>query len=650
MIPNKPIIALIVVSLIVTTVTITDLQLLSAQSSDLRVVSGPVIVSYPSWDSDGDGERETFIAHDPIQIVIELNRPVCGSGQISLQFRTDDGRTRVEELTHAECAEDGYTVIIFTYEVNPEDGYLGEVSVLANSAHWETEDGFVLDIPHGEISYGHLVDGSILRPRLRNAPGVIDAPYEDYVYGRGESIFVAAEFAEDIVVNASGGPPTIGIDIGGQLRRARYVESRSDVRRIVFEYVVQSSDRDDDGFVWVPSTAEGNGSGISVPPNSSISNPDGTNAVLFWAVSSGSPVSVDGGFARLPDLEIISFSLSTQLGPSHTQKTCGRTDEAVDYMVAASTRILNAGDADAGPFTVSLNGEPAWRILGLRIGESIDIDKAFAYNADVRDFKIAVDADSEVEEHDEVSANFASMGVSPPPRLPICTPTSTPTPTFTPAPPPPTPTTTPLPPTATPSPTPTLLPPTATPTITPTPTPTLLPPTATPTITPTPTPTLLPPTATPTITPTPTPTPLPTTATPTITPSPTPTQLPPIATPTNEPDPTATPVPPNNSEEAKVVVVEENPCDDQPFVIWFPKLKYLCFGGNDILLADVNIVIWIIVGLLVIIGTIASFIVGRRVLVTRIYRWTRDRRDLANVQSDGSQQDLIDGTNSDGTD
>lgn len=117
-------------------------------------------------------------------------------------------------------------------------------------------------------------------------PGVALVVDENFIniprnrtYYRGQPIEVELEFeAEDVelFVDTGGGPPTVDIEVAGQLRKAHYSALASTTSRLVFHYTVQADDYYD-GTIWVL------GGSLLVPNGSSLTNRRGDREEISWS-------------------------------------------------------------------------------------------------------------------------------------------------------------------------------------------------------------------------------------------------------------------------------------------------------------------------------------------------------------------------------
>ena len=448
---SRTYITVIAVAAAAMTAVIASQMLAEAQTSKPpRITSGPTITSTPRVDSDGDGSVDTYGPTDVIEIEIRLSELVCGTGGISLTLRTGNGPVSLREADYSGCGGD-HNSVYFDYLVTSDDVDGDGLSIAANSISLRGDNGIIPDTAHDEVppDPNHRIDGGgpdLTPPRFRGPPGIFVEPSVGDTYTRGEGIRLEADFSEDVVVTTRGGLPTLALAIGDEIRRAEYAESESDNRRLVFVYTVQPDDRDDEG-ICVPASREGNGAGLIVPAESSITDMVGNDAILLWSVTACRNVEVDGSIVKLPDLAVLAFSATARLGPTHSEGRCLRTGEAVQYVTVIEAEVANVGPGIAGPFTIAINEDPLRQMQRLGAGESLTIAESLVYDPAGRSIQITVDAYGDVEEIKEVSNNTASVRAS----LPASPLTCTPTPTHTPVPPSPTVTPTPVPPSPTPT-------------------------------------------------------------------------------------------------------------------------------------------------------------------------------------------------------
>ena len=255
----------------------------------------------PSVDSDGDGRTDTYVPSDIVQIAVDFSEQVCGFGVAKLALQSGDGPINIRNAKYCGCSPD---TVAFCYRVAPGDRDEDGLGIPANAVSLRTYNGTVPDSRHQPVPSqpSHRIDGSlpdIASPKLYGAPGIHGHPAIGDVYRQGEKIQIVAHFTEHVVVDSSGGLPTLRLQVGHVLRHAVYVDKKpnedgvrmtflEDAYPLHFEYEVRRGDRDSDGTVWVPAN------GLEVPAGSSIRDIAGNDASLTWSVSSGGNVYIDG--------------------------------------------------------------------------------------------------------------------------------------------------------------------------------------------------------------------------------------------------------------------------------------------------------------------------------------------------------------------
>ena len=263
------------------------------------VTGGPYVVSQPSTDTDGDGVGDTYGRSEVIEIEFEFSEGACGTGAIPLVFQTGSGPTSKREEREASYSGCGPNTVSFSYIVTEEIRDADGFSVLPDSLSLTTYDGYVVGPYIGSVQSDSLqrVDGSLDNspPSLfGGAPSIIGSPAAEDTYFRGEEIRVVAEFKEEVIVSTAGGRPSIGLEIGGKIRRAQYDPALSFDNGPVFAYTVQAEDVDTDGTIWVLANS------LVVPSGSYIRDAQGHDAILSWSVSTGSSYKIDGRLTPTP--------------------------------------------------------------------------------------------------------------------------------------------------------------------------------------------------------------------------------------------------------------------------------------------------------------------------------------------------------------
>ena len=220
-------------------------------------------IAFNSSPARGD----TFGLGETVEVRVEFDRAVkaTGSPQVVL--------TIGERMRHATLSAWSPQSMHFEYTVQGPDRDEDGISIAANAlalnegtikqAGDRTTDA---DLSHGAVAANptRKVDGSLVtRPVVRAIylDNHIPPPTGD-TYVRGERVRVWVEFDRDVTVT---GQPLVALTIGSQTRQAIYsghsaftlpgaVGTFVDEHVLSFDYLVQSTDRDEDG-ISIPANA-----------------------------------------------------------------------------------------------------------------------------------------------------------------------------------------------------------------------------------------------------------------------------------------------------------------------------------------------------------------------------------------------------------
>ena len=145
------------------------------------------------------------------------------------------------------------------------------------------------------------IEPGIMRMTVTSSPAV---PSYNNQYGYTETIAISATFTEFVVVDGDASAPSIGVQVGDNLRQATY-QSGSGTNVLTFAYQVQLRDRDTDG--------------ISVPENEDAEGGDGNfqnRTSIRSLTSQKAPHSYYAGFSDQSDHKVYG-----RLHPWHLNTT-----------------------------------------------------------------------------------------------------------------------------------------------------------------------------------------------------------------------------------------------------------------------------------------------------------------------------------------
>ena len=241
---------------------------------------------------------DTFGLGDAVTANVTFSKPVVVTGDLRL----------VLQMGNQARSADLYAVradrALFRYFVKASDRDDDGISIPANAVRLNR--GSIRDSRGNDADLTHeavpddprrKVDGGLdAIPTIgRVFPGT--QPGDGSTFGRGEPLLVGVEFTEPIYVT---GAPQLTLQVGTQARQADlHLRRRS---TLYFEYIVQSSDVDEDGFS-VPADALSLNGG-------SIRDADGNDADLTHAVVAADQVNGAPGVPTVARMSFVRWPVS----------------------------------------------------------------------------------------------------------------------------------------------------------------------------------------------------------------------------------------------------------------------------------------------------------------------------------------------------
>ena len=220
----------------------------------------------------------TYVTGETIFTQVRFSRPVRVTGAPQFTVQVGAQARRADHLPALRAAEllppgnsfhepgDG-TVVFFRYFVQPSDVDDDGISVPASA--FDLNGGSIRAVgDNTDARLGHValaddparkVDGSRGddQPPAVVAARVLDQPIQG-VFGGGDTITVVLSLSEGVTLT---GAPRFGLRIGSQTRFATFRE-RWGSTSLLFDYVVEESDRDDDGLSIAADAVDLNGATI----------------------------------------------------------------------------------------------------------------------------------------------------------------------------------------------------------------------------------------------------------------------------------------------------------------------------------------------------------------------------------------------------
>ena len=269
------------------------------------VFAGPAFIRFPA-------EQDTYVVGETIFVYLIFSRSVQVTGTPQLAIQVGE-RTRqaehIELLRTDEMMEVGNSWhlpadrtrnVYFQYVVQPSDVDDDGISVPADAA---TLNGgsirAVNDDTDARLSHDGRPDDS--RRKVDGSQEDDRAPvFEDLtvhepvrgVFGRGDVVLVQLGQSESVTVT---GRPRVALRIGARTRFATYQEKFASTS-LLFEYVVNESDRDDDGLSIAADAVELNGGTIR-----DNAGHDANLDLRYLAFDNNPNYRVDGRLTAMPD-------------------------------------------------------------------------------------------------------------------------------------------------------------------------------------------------------------------------------------------------------------------------------------------------------------------------------------------------------------
>ena len=271
------------------------------------------------------------MAGEPIEVTVRFSEPVtvdASGGTPSIGIVAGGAARRAPYARGSGTAS-----LVFAYTVTAA---VGGARVAENA----------LGLNGGTIRSGAGVDADLAYDLAPAVIGVsVVAPGDDGRWDAGEAAEVAVRFSEAVTVETEGGTPSIGIEVGGQARRALYARG-SGTASLVFVYTVAAADGAIDG-VAVPADGLALGGGT-------IRDGSGNDAVLAHAAAARAALPAeaaaraDGPALRVADARVREAA-NAAIGFTVTLAPAASAPVTVDYASADGT-------AKAGEDYVAANG------------------------------------------------------------------------------------------------------------------------------------------------------------------------------------------------------------------------------------------------------------------------------------------------------
>ncbi|WP_139826424.1 DUF4347 domain-containing protein [Derxia lacustris] len=307
---------------------------------DIAAVNDAPVVTAPATASVGEGLALVFGTAGGNAIALaDID---AGSGLLRLSLAVDHGsltlaRSTGIEFVSGDGTDDASLVI---------EGTLADLRAALDGLGYTPGAGFhgsaTLSLALSDLgnsgSGGALVADASIAIDVAAAPRATEVTLVDAggSHGAGSSVLLSVGFDMPVLLDTSGGTPTLALEVGGITRLARYVRTEGD--RLIFSYTVQAGD------------------------NASSLAPAGSAALAL----DGAVLRNAAGSAAVLDLPATTLAVQLDgVGPS-----AGAAEAVASLPNGASINFVIRFDEgvtglDAGDFVLRSTGSASGRITGL---------------------------------------------------------------------------------------------------------------------------------------------------------------------------------------------------------------------------------------------------------------------------------------------
>ena len=260
--------------------------------------------------------QDTYAGGETIFVQVGFTRRVEVTGTPKVAIEVGERMRRADHIPTFRAAEllapgnsfhsprERLRFLYFGYVVQPSDLDVDGVSVPADALGlnggsiraWD--DGSDADLSHDGIPDDgrRMVDGSRDDDRAPVVAVFFIEPPVRGVFGGGDAIEVTLSLSEGVTVT---GAPRVALRIGARTRFATFRE-RWGTTSLLFEYVVQESDRDDDGLSVAADAVDLNGG--TIRDNAGL---DADLDLGYRAFDADPNYKVDGRLTAVPALPLV---------------------------------------------------------------------------------------------------------------------------------------------------------------------------------------------------------------------------------------------------------------------------------------------------------------------------------------------------------
>ena len=297
--------------------------------------------THPDCDQPGRRDPGGYVEGENVGTITTFSEPIIVSGTPSVSLNLESGTVSATAWGYYFPTRYNYTKLWIHYTVGPDDYDTNGISLAQDALSVSgsirsraTGNPAVLTLPSavGDNPYQTVLRTPPAPARIRDVQfqsAIVTAlPYAGSTYDAGEYIYPMVVFDRPVDVTGS---PQLSLTIGNNTRTATYTRTNSSRTILFFKYLVQSSDRDDDGISFPANALSLNGGAITTRSNRLPAN------ISSDATSNDGRRKVNGAQNGPPSIVYVDVTSDPVVGNTYG------TDEQIQVRVGFHKRIAVTG-------------------------------------------------------------------------------------------------------------------------------------------------------------------------------------------------------------------------------------------------------------------------------------------------------------------
>ena len=223
---------------------------LSTQADHKVDAAKPIVITDGIALTSSPGTDNTYDIDDKIQATVTFNEKVTVTGTPTLTLIIGTKNRNAAYKRGSGTAKLVFEYTVVTGDEEDTDGVSLDANQLAvENATIRDSVGNDAQLTHGAVKFGDSHQVSTIPVSQQQAPtvsslAITSNPGTDGTYKKGETIAATVTFSRNVTVT---GTPTLTLTLGTAYKKATY-KSGSGTKKLIFEYRVGGTDKDNDGI------------------------------------------------------------------------------------------------------------------------------------------------------------------------------------------------------------------------------------------------------------------------------------------------------------------------------------------------------------------------------------------------------------------